>query len=104
MVQENEWTKFYPTQWEGLTTDAPAGSEAGASERGPDVLHQMPLTRTLKVERLRYMTEPLPQDVDVVGPIALTLYAAIDQNDTNWIVVLKNVGPDVSVRTAREGE
>ena len=50
------------------------------------------------------MTDPLPQDVDVVGPIALTLYAAIDQNDTNWIVVLKDVGPDVSVRTAREGE
>jgi putative CocE/NonD family hydrolase len=50
------------------------------------------------------MTDPLPRDVDVVGPIALTLYAAIDQNDTNWIVVLKDVGPDVSVRTAREGE
>src|SRR4029077_14496880 len=38
------------------------------------------------------------------GPITLTLYAAIDQEDTNWIVVLKDVGPDVSVRTAREGE
>ena len=72
--------------------------------REPDVFTQMPLTRTVKVERLRYMTDPLPHDVDVVGPIALTLYAAIDQNDTNWIVVLKDVGPDVSVRTAREGE
>jgi predicted acyl esterase len=40
----------------------------------------------------------------VVGPITLTLYAAIDQEDTNWIVVLKDLGPDVSVRTAREGE
>ena len=38
------------------------------------------------------------------APITLTLYAAIDQEDTNWIVVLKDVGPDVSVRTAREGE
>src|SRR4029077_20379508 len=34
----------------------------------------------------------------------LTLYASIDETDTNWIVVLKDVGPDVSVRTAREGE
>ena len=34
----------------------------------------------------------------------MTLHAAIDQEDTNWIVVLKDVGPDVSVRTAREGE
>jgi uncharacterized protein len=103
-LPETEWTKFYLAQWEGLTTDAPLGSEAGASVREPDVFTQMPLTRTVKVERLRYMTDPLPHDVDVVGPIALTLYAAIDQNDTNWIVVLKDVGPDVSVRTAREGE
>jgi len=44
----------------------------------------------------------LPHDVTVAGPIALTLFAAIDQEDTNWIVVLKDVGPDVSVRTARE--
>ena len=34
----------------------------------------------------------------------MTLYASIDQEDTNWIVILKDVGPDVSVRTAREGE
>ena len=40
----------------------------------------------------------------VAGPITLTLHAAIDQTDTNWIVVLKDVGPDVSVVTAREGE
>jgi predicted acyl esterase len=50
------------------------------------------------------MSDPLPRDVIVAGPIMLTLYAAIDQEDTNWIVVLKDVGPDVSVRTAREGE
>src|ERR1700749_2168409 len=64
----------------------------------------MPVTRTTKVERLRYMTDPLPHDVTVAGPITLTLHAAIDQEDTNWIVVLRDIGPDVSVRTAREGE
>ena len=64
----------------------------------------MPITRTTKVERLRYMTDPLPYDITVAGPISLTLYAAIDQDDTNWIIVLKDVGPDVSVRTAREGD
>src|SRR5260370_37297774 len=50
------------------------------------------------------MTHPLPRDVTVAGPMTLTLSAAIDQDDTNWIIVLKDVGPDVSVRTAREGE
>jgi len=48
------------------------------------------------------MTAPLPRDVTVVGPITLTLYAAIDQEDTNWIVVLKGRGPRRLVRTARE--
>jgi len=50
------------------------------------------------------MTDPLPEDLLVVGPISLTLYASIDQDDTNWIVILKDVGPDVSVHTARQGE
>ena len=50
------------------------------------------------------MTDPLPHDVLVAGPIALTLYASIDQDDTNWIVILKDVGPDVSVQSVREGE
>jgi putative CocE/NonD family hydrolase len=70
----------------------------------PDTFVQMPLTQTSRVERLRYMTAPLGEDVLVAGPIVLTLYAAIDQDDTNWIVVLNDVGPDVSVQSAREGE
>lgn len=50
------------------------------------------------------MTDPLPEDTLVAGPIALYLYAALDQDDTNWIVIVKDVGPDVSVRTARDEE
>ena len=64
----------------------------------------MPLKKTMKVERLRYMTEPLPDDLLVVGPCSLTIHAALDQDDTNWIIALSDVGPDVSVRTQREGE
>jgi len=50
------------------------------------------------------MTDPLPEDTLVIGPSSLRLYASIDQEDTNWIVILKDVGPDVSVQTARPGE
>jgi uncharacterized protein len=64
----------------------------------------MPLKKTTAVHRLRYLTEPLAQDLTIAGPISLTLHAALDKPDTNWIVVLKDVGPDVSVVTAREGE
>ncbi len=104
-LPETQWKKYYLSHWETLSTEPPRpAAEIGASAREPDVFTQMPITRTTKIERLRYMTEPLPHDVTVAGPISLTLHAAIDQEDTNWIVILKDVGPDVSVRTAREGE
>ena len=64
----------------------------------------MPPTQTNRIASLRYLTDPLPRDTLIAGPISLTLHAAIDQDDTNWIVIVKDVGPDVSVRTAREGE
>ena len=70
----------------------------------PDAFVQMPPSQTRTIQRLRYMTDPLPEDTLIAGPSALYLYASIDQEDTNWIIILKDVGPDVSVRTAREGE
>jgi uncharacterized protein len=100
-----QWIKFYLGDWERLSTNEPRpADQAGKAAGEPDVFTQMPLKKTTKVERLRYMTDPLPKDLTVVGPISLTLHAAIDKADTNWIVILKDVGPDVSVVTAREGE
>jgi putative CocE/NonD family hydrolase len=64
----------------------------------------MPPTQTNEIQKLRFFSDPLPHDLLVAGPIVLNLFAAIDQSDTNWIVILKDVGPDVSVRTVREGE
>jgi predicted acyl esterase len=72
--------------------------------QAPDTFVQMPLTQTKTVQKLRYMTDPLPGDVLIAGPVLLNLFAAIDQDDTNWIVILKDIGPDVSVMSAREGE
>jgi putative CocE/NonD family hydrolase len=70
----------------------------------PDAFVQMPPTQTNTIQTLRYLTDPLPDDVLVAGPCVLNLFAAIDQDDTNWIVAIKDVGPDPSVRTVREGE
>jgi putative CocE/NonD family hydrolase len=104
-LPETQWVKYYLRDWEGLTTVPPSPTHhVGAAAREPDVFTQMPLKKTTKIERLRYLTEPFAADLTVVGPISLTLYAAIDQLDTNWIVIVKDVGPDGSVVTAREGE
>jgi hypothetical protein len=104
-LPNTEWRRFYLGNWETLSPVAPApSSQLGLSAREPDVFTQMPLKKTTQIQRLRYLTEPLSEDLTVVGPLSLTLFAALDQPDTNWIVILKDVGPDVSVVTAREGE
>ena len=103
-LPETQWTEYYLHSWEKLDTRDHLPADATFVNEPPDAFVQMPPTQTNTIERLRYLTEPLPEDVLVVGPISLTLYASLDQDDTNWIVILKDVGPDVSVQTARPGE
>ena len=102
-LPETEWTKIYLRSWERLSTEP--FTPASADEFVPsDAFLQMPPTQTNIVQKLRYLSDPLPQDVLIAGPSVLNLYAEIDQDDTNWIVILKDVGPDVSVMSVREGE
>ena len=103
-LPETEWTKVYLHSWERLKREGHLPAWQTYANAQPDAFVQMPPTQTRRIERLRYMTDPLPEDLLVIGPISLTLYASIDQEDTNWIVILRDVGPDVSVRTARPGE
>lgn len=102
-LPETQWTKLYLNSWERLRAE-PFVSSSVDDHQAPDSFVQMPITQTSTIQKLRYMTEPLAADTLVAGPIALNLFAAIDQDDTNWIVILKDVGPDVSVMSAREGE
>jgi uncharacterized protein len=102
-LPETQWTKLYLNSWERLTVQ-PFLDRSLDEYLPPDAFVQMPPTQTNVIAKLRYLSEPLAQDLLVAGPIVLNLWASIDQDDTNWIVVLKDVGPDVSARTAREGE
>ena len=102
-LPETQWTKFYLKPWERLQI-APFTPSSTEDELPPDAFVQMPPTQTNSVQRLRYMTDPLPADVLIAGPSVLNLFAEIDQDDTNWFVTLKDIGPDPSVRTGREGE
>jgi uncharacterized protein len=102
-LPETQWTPFYLTSWERLRAD-PFTPSSADDFIPPDAFVQMPITQTTKVERLRYLSEPLAEDLVVAGPSVLNLFAEIDQTDTNWIVALKDIGPEYSVRTAREGE
>jgi len=49
-------------------------------------------SQTNRIQKLRYLSEPLAEDVTIAGPSVLNLFASIDQDDTNWIIILKDVG------------
>ena len=103
-LPETKWTGYFLHSWEKLETRGHLPAACTFVNEPSDAFVQMPPIQTNRIERLRYMTEPLAEDLLVIGPISLTLYAELDQDDTNWIVILKDVGPDVSVQTARPGE
>jgi uncharacterized protein len=102
-LPETRWTKLYLRNWERLSAEPfiPASVDEFTP---PDAFLQMPPTQTNVVQKLRYLTDPLPEDVLIAGPGVLNLFAEIDQGDTNWIIILEDVGPDVSVMSVREGE
>ncbi len=84
-LARTKWTNFYLRSWERLSL------EAEDAMVDPDCFVQKPPSETAIVQSLKYLTPPLQQDMEVTGPIALYLHAAIDQTDTNWIVYLKDV-------------
>ncbi|HTO63088.1 MAG TPA: CocE/NonD family hydrolase [Bradyrhizobium sp.] len=102
-IPGTRWTRLYLNSWERLTVQ-PLLPDSVDEALPPDAFVQMPPTQTNTIAGLRYLSEPLARDLVVAGPIVLNFWASIDQDDTNWIVILRDVGPDVSVRTAREGE
>jgi hypothetical protein len=47
-------------------------------------------------EHLEYLTEPLSEDLEIVGPVALYLHVAIATEDADFIVKLMDIAPDGS--------
>lgn len=52
---------------------------------------------------LCFSTEPLPDDLDVIGPVTARLWAATDARDTDWFIKLVDVHPDGYVYRLCEG-
>ncbi len=87
-LARTEWTRFYLRDHGRLTREPERLPSVP-----PDGLVQPPMTVTSDVHSLTYRTEPLAQDVEVTGPIALSLHASIDQDDTNWFIRFNDVDP-----------
>lgn len=82
-----EWTKCFLRRWEGLSF----ASELYQPE--PDCFLQQPLHLSNKRGSVKYITPPLPENLEVIGSVAIHFFASIDQDDTNWIVTLTDVAP-----------
>lgn len=84
-LARTKWTKFYLGSRERLLL------EPGNYYCEPDCfLHQSPVA-TDDIQSVKYLSPPMPEDVEITGPIALYLYASIDTSNTNWIVTLSDV-------------
>jgi putative CocE/NonD family hydrolase len=96
-LARTEWTRLHLRAGGRLTP------EAGPDDEAVDSFVQAPPTETSEVAELAYAAEPFADDTEMIGPLALTLFAAVDRPDTNWIVALEDVGPDGSARELTRG-
>ncbi len=85
-LARTKWTKFFLQPGGGLSTKAPEAAR-------PDSFTQPAPYLDPTVYCLRYATGPLAADLEVTGPLALHLEAAIDIDDTNWMADLVDVDP-----------
>jgi uncharacterized protein len=83
-----EWAELHLRRFGGLSR------EPEPVEGSPDVLVQAPIEVQPAVATCEYLTDPFLEPVEVTGPAALTLYAAIDADDTNWMSSVLDVAPD----------
>jgi predicted acyl esterase len=82
-----EWKKCYLRRWEGLAF-APE-----LLQPEPDCFLQQPLFLSNKRDSVQYTSAPVPESLEILGPAAFNFFASIDQDDTNWIARLCDVGP-----------
>ncbi|ALV41453.1 hypothetical protein AU252_10075 [Pseudarthrobacter sulfonivorans] len=68
-----------------LVADGDAANARGSCDQRPLDLRQ---------DVLRFTTEPLATNMDVIGPVIVTLFAAASAADTDWTAKLVDVWPD----------
>lgn len=89
---ENEWplsrtkrTEYFLRTWERLSLEPEVENDF------PDCYLQDPIFVSNRRGMLKYLSAPLNEDLEVTGSVLVYLYAAIDQEDTNWRVCLFDV-------------
>jgi uncharacterized protein len=86
-LARTEWARLHLSRFGALSREPEV--EAGM----PDVFTQQPVQETAAIASVEYSTPRFDADLEVIGPVALYLHAAIDGEDTNWMVSLLDVNP-----------
>lgn len=92
-LPETRWIPFY------LHEDGLLSEHEHWSHEGSDSFEESPWMRG----RAQYATPPLVENTEVVGPIALKLYAATTDTDVHWIVSLLEIDADGGERLLTKG-
>jgi len=92
-LPETKWTPFF------LHENGLIGEREHWSYEGSDSFEDSPWMRG----SLQYATPPLVENTEVVGPIALKLYAATTDTDINWIVSLIEIDREGRERLLTKG-
>lgn len=80
-LKRTEWQSWYLQPGGGLAPFRPVAA-------APDILDQQAPYIDPTPFCLRYKTAPFEKDMEITGPVAFNLFAAIDADDTNWFVDL----------------
>jgi hypothetical protein len=92
-LPETKWTPFY------LHEDGLLNEHEHWSYEGSDSFEESPWMRG----QAQYVTPPLVENTEIVGPIALKLYAATTDTDVHWVVSLLEIDPQGNVRQLTKG-
>lgn len=97
-LPETKWTNYYLSAEKLMKESPPTPGEVPDSFTHKPVL---PITRMSSPvepmpDYLSYTTEALKEDTEIIGHIALYLFASISGDDADFIVKVKDVSPDGS--------
>jgi uncharacterized protein len=82
-----DFTPCFFRRWEGLSF-APE-----LYQPEPDCFLQQPLHLSNKRDSVKYLSPPMPESLETIGPCSVNFFASIDQDDDNWIVSIADVAP-----------
>jgi uncharacterized protein len=97
-LARTQWKKFFLREGNCLSESPPPSDEK------PDhFVNRLYWDPKEAAPCAKYTTRPFTKDTEVTGPMALYLSASLSSRDANWMVDIKDIGPDGTERMVSKG-